>query len=87
MTIQLAEGETRRLDAALAPVYVPPQPAVLEGYITDAETGEGIAGANVELVNYVSVLTDATGYFRIESINPGEYLVRISHPDYNAVEI
>lgn len=87
MPIQLKEGETRRLDAQLTPVYVPPQPAALEGYITNGETSGGIAGATVELVGYTSAATDAAGYFRIEGIEPGEYLIRISHPSYETVEI
>jgi protocatechuate 3,4-dioxygenase beta subunit len=87
MPIQLEEGETKRLDVQLTSVYAPPQPAILHGYIADAETGEGIAGASVELIGYVSATTDASGYFKIESIEPGEYLVRISHPDYNTMEV
>lgn len=87
MSIELTGGETKRLDIQLTPIYAPPQPATLDGYITDEETDAGIAGASVELVNYVSATTDASGYFRIESIEPGIYTVRISHPDYATTEI
>lgn len=86
MPIELMPGETKRLDAQLTPIYVPPQPATLHGYITNIEIGGGIPGATVELVGYTSAVSDTAGYFRIE-IEPGEYLVRISHPDYATVEI
>lgn len=85
MSIQLGEGETKRLDVALTPI--PPTPAVLDGYITNGETGAAITGAIVEMVGYTSATTNTVGYFKIGNIEPDEYLVRISHPDYETVEI
>jgi hypothetical protein len=85
MPIQLGEGETRRLDVTLTPI--PLQPATLDGYVVEEGTNEAIVGASVELVGYTSATTNTAGYFKIDNIEPGEYLVRISHPDYQTIEV
>ncbi len=50
----------------------------ISGYITD-ENGLGIAGVTVELVSEsgtITVVTDANGFYRFDSIDDGEYVVR-----------
>lgn len=82
MTITLAAGETRQLNVALTPL--PPEPARLYGYVTDAAMAQPISGALVELtgvVNY-SDITDAAGYYDIIGIAPGSYTVRVSAAGY-----
>ena len=87
MSITLTAGETKRVDASLTPVYVPPQPATLWGYVTDASTGAGIRDVTVEVVGVPFAYSDANGRYEILDIPAGTYTVRFSHPDYETKEI
>ncbi len=82
MSIILGAGETKKLDVSLTPVYVPPQPARLWGYVKDAETGAIIVGAKVELIGALYDLTDATGKYDITGITPGTYSGKVSAAGY-----
>lgn len=58
-------------------------PATLYGVVTDAQTGNPVNGAVIELVGTSwSDTSDYSGGFRITGIEPGTYTVRVSHPDY-----
>ena len=59
----------------------PPAKATVEGYVTDADTGEAIAGATVSL-DGLTAETDSNGFYRITDVEPGSYTVTASHPDY-----
>src|SRR3989304_485187 len=53
---------------------------VLRGFVADSSTGERLVGANVLLVGTPQgASTDHNGEFRISSISPGEYPIRISY--------
>ena len=82
MPITLAAGETRQLNISLTPVYVPPQPARLWGYVKDANTGYPIAGARVELIGLAYGLTDANGMYDISNIPAGTYSGKVSAAGY-----
>jgi hypothetical protein len=84
MPIVLNEGEDRLLNIMLT-VKAPPIPqlASLYGYVKDADTGEGIIGATVELIGYYSTVTDTEGYYILTNIEPGTYNIKVSHPNYN----
>ena len=87
MSITLTAGQTKRLDTSLTPVYVPPLPATLWGYVKDAQTGIGIQDVTVEVVGVSSAYSDANGRYEILDIPAGTYTVRFSHPDYVTKEI
>jgi protocatechuate 3,4-dioxygenase beta subunit len=84
MTIEFSPGETKQLNVSLTPI--PVAPASLQGQVTDAATGQPIAGVLVEIVGLGSVTTLADGTYGIIGIPPGTYTVRFSHPDYETVE-
>ena len=54
----------------------------IDGYVTDTETGDALAGATVT-ANGVSVLTNAEGYYNIE-VTPGTYTVTASMVGYES---
>lgn len=88
MPITLGEGETKRLDASLTPVYVPPVLATLYGTVIDIETHSSISGVLVEVLGTgLTDSTDAGGGYEIAYIPPGTYTIRFSHPDYGTKEI
>ena len=55
----------------------------LSGIVTDASTGEGLAGANIMVAGTVlGASTDETGYYFIININPGTYEVSVAYIGY-----
>ncbi|PQJ34345.1 hypothetical protein BSZ35_06785 [Salinibacter sp. 10B] len=62
------------------------QDALLQGFVTDATSGEALAGANV--VVYGSgqkrqgAVTNEEGYFLVDELSPGRYRVRVSFVGY-----
>ena len=55
----------------------------LSGIVTDASTGEGLAGANIMVAGTVlGASTDETGYYFIININPGNYEVSTAYMGY-----
>ena len=60
----------------------------IAGHITDAETGEAIAGANIIVDGTVlGAATDVDGYYAILNVPPGEYTLNISVIGYEKVSI
>ncbi|TMU87402.1 hypothetical protein FGG79_04555 [Bacillus sp. BHET2] len=61
-------------------------PANIQGYITDGDTGNKLIGALAEVfVNGVLVgnaLSDGMGYYRIQGIPVGRVTLRVSYPGY-----
>jgi outer membrane receptor protein involved in Fe transport len=58
----------------------------VSGYITDAETGEPLPGANVFIENtFVGASTDASGKFIISGLQAGEYLLKAGYIGYKVV--
>ena len=60
----------------------------IKGTITDKETGEAVIGASVMVVgtNY-GAMTDFEGKYVIRRLKPGTYTVKISHLEFNTVEV
>jgi len=88
MSITLSEGQTKKLDISLTPVYVPPEPATLYGTVTEAGSGYAISGALVEVVGTgLSDYTISNGSYQITNIPAGTYTIRFSHPDYDTKEV
>jgi outer membrane receptor protein involved in Fe transport len=51
----------------------------LAGQVTDKNTGENLAGVNVEIKGtYMGAASDVDGFYFINDINPGEYDVEVS---------
>ena len=73
--IVVEAGEITTLDFALELIV-----GWIDGYVTDADTGDAIAGATVT-ADGVSVSTDAEGYYKIE-IAPETYTVTASMSGY-----
>ncbi|MCK4372759.1 MAG: von Willebrand factor type A domain-containing protein, partial [candidate division Zixibacteria bacterium] len=60
----------------------------IKGTITDKETGEAVIGASVTLVGTTyGAMTDFEGKYIIRRLQPGTYTVRISHIEFNIVEV
>jgi PKD repeat protein len=62
------------------------------GTIHDEETGRPIRRATVGIVSGSdllarSALTDATGYYQLLDVPPGEQIVRVSAPGYHTLEV
>ncbi len=52
----------------------------LKGHVTDSKTGEPLCCTNVVLVRYsYGASTDSVGFFLIDSIPPGKYIVHASN--------
>ena len=85
MPVTLLPGETKRVDASLAPVYVPPELATLWGCVADAETGIGIGDVLVEVVGALSTYSGADGCYEIVDIPAGTYTVRFSKEGYETL--
>jgi outer membrane receptor protein involved in Fe transport len=60
----------------------------LSGKVIDAQTGEGVVGANVIIDGtYLGAAADIDGYYYINNIPPGEYTVIISSIGYHKVTV
>lgn len=58
----------------------------LKGKIYDADTGESLVGANIEIVNtYLGAASDTDGGFIILNIPPGRIVVKVSYVGYESV--
>jgi len=64
------------------------QTGKIVGYITDAETGEAIIGANVILEGtYLGAAADENGYFYLLNVPPGKYTLKVSSIGYQTVRV
>lgn len=60
--------------------------ASLSGKVTDALTGEAIAGASISIPDLkTGAFTNAEGQYTIASLPQGRFLVEISHIGYNSI--
>ena len=60
----------------------------IKGTITDKETGEAVIGASVMVVGTTyGAMTDFEGKYIIRRLQPGTYTVKISHLEFNTVEV
>lgn len=58
----------------------------VEGFITDAKTGEPLPGATIYFPDLkIGAISDAKGYFRINAINSGKHLIEISYQGYATI--
>jgi len=85
MPITLAAGETKRLDAGLIPIYIPPAPATIYGTVGDAATGYGIPGVLIQVATVASGYSGSDGSYQITDIPPGTYTVRFSKEGYETL--
>jgi len=57
---------------------------VISGKVTDTETGEALIGANVIIVNTNwGAATDIDGFFKISSVPPGTYDLKVTYVGYS----
>jgi hypothetical protein len=56
---------------AAVPAFARPQPGVLGGYVTDADTGLALGGATLSWEGGAPATTDATGRFLFSGLTPG----------------
>jgi len=60
----------------------------ISGKVIDKETNEPIVGANVIIEGtYYGAATDLEGYFYINNISPGKYIVKVSAIGYHKVTV
>ena len=60
----------------------------IKGQITDKETGDPVIQASVLVVGTkIGAMTDLDGKYVIARLEPGTYTIRISHLDYQTVEL
>ncbi len=66
------------------------QQAILRGFVTNAETEQAMQGASVALLQdeelLYGVASDGDGFFQINRISAGSYLLRISFVGYGSYE-
>ncbi len=82
----IVEEEEQRYDVELEPKG--PEDCLLYGYVTDADTGDPVVEAGVDLYNdddYYYTYTDKDGYYEIEC-RSGDYTVYVYHDDYQSHE-
>ncbi|MFH1251541.1 MAG: carboxypeptidase-like regulatory domain-containing protein [bacterium] len=59
----------------------------IEGFITDAKTGEPLIGVNaVILGTYLGTSSDFNGRYIIRNINPSEYTLELSYIGYKVIQ-
>ena len=62
------------------------QLVTLQGKITDAETGEAIIGATIELVSsYVSTTSNTKGEYSLQAPK-GDFTLQVYHPEYSILQ-
>jgi len=67
----------------LVPVLKAGQTGKISGYVKDQETGEAVIGANVMIQGtYLGSAADIEGYYYINNVPPGTYVVTISAVGY-----
>lgn len=59
---------------------------VIEGVLKEAGVKLPVLGAEVALAGRARVTTDKKGRFRLKNIEPGEYQLIITHPEFKRVE-
>ena len=60
----------------------------IAGHVTDGETGEAIAGANVVVQGTsLGAATDMNGYYAILNVPPGKYNLKVTMIGYRAVTV
>ena len=76
------------LITALITTLAAAQTTTFRGMVTDAETGEGLAGANIVLTQAATgetaggVASDATGRFELRGLSPGSYVITVTYIGY-----
>jgi hypothetical protein len=61
--------------------------ADLSGYVWDAVSETAVAGVDVKIDGYdLKATTNEEGYFSFETLEPGEYTVKVEHEGYEAYE-
>lgn len=72
--VSVRGGDTARVELALVDTT---NVGSVNGRVTDRATGEGIAGALVEVLGTgIRVVTDSLGYYAIERLSAGEHVMR-----------
>ena len=60
----------------------------ISGFVRDAQTGDGLPGANVLIAGTsIGASTDLNGRFLLQNIAPGAYTVRVTYIGYRTKEI
>ena len=60
----------------------------IEGYITDAKTGDPLPGANVFIVGTsLGAASDMNGKYRIPKVPPGTYTLRVTYIGYRTMDV
>ncbi len=67
----------------ILPTFLAAQTGTIKGKVTEAETGEPLAGANLSIVGTpMGAATDIDGEFTISNVPPGTYDIRVSFIGY-----
>ena len=60
----------------------------ISGVLTEKETGQPVIGASVSIVGTKrGAITDNNGRYTIKDVEPGTYTLKITHLDYNSLEV
>ena len=60
----------------------------ISGFVRDAQTGDGLPGANVLIAGTsIGASTDLNGRFLLQNITPGAYTIRVTYIGYRTKEI
>ncbi|RMF00284.1 MAG: carboxypeptidase-like regulatory domain-containing protein, partial [Bacteroidetes bacterium] len=61
--------------------------AVLRGTVRDADNGQPLVGATVQLTKQMGTSTDSLGRFRFDQLLPGRYTVSVSYLGYQQLDL
>ncbi|MCW3489275.1 carboxypeptidase regulatory-like domain-containing protein [Dethiobacter alkaliphilus] len=81
---EVAPGEIKTVNIPLQP-----NPGAIVGLITDAQTGEGLAGAVINVFQggmlFATISTDEDGEFLVENLPPGNYIVTARAANFQTI--
>jgi len=63
-----------------------PTTAQFAGLVKNHQTGEALAGVSIALDTGVTVVTDETGHFAVDGVEPGKHRVTLSRSDLKALQ-
>ncbi len=63
-----------------------PTTAQFSGLVKNHQSGEALAGVNIALDNGASGVTDASGHFEFDGVDPGKHRVTLSRDDLKALQ-
>ncbi|NGY75497.1 carboxypeptidase regulatory-like domain-containing protein [Bacillus megaterium] len=88
---QAASTQVFSNETAAVQLSLPPNPGAVQGFVTNAETGEPLFNTLVRIVDTDNVVVGTVqtdnGRYSIQNISPGTYTLIIINPDFQCVKL